>query len=397
MESSKRLKPKLAYGNFMRILVILNRGMGAGCLNIYGGVWAETPFLDALAAESLVCRHHFSETPDGPDISKIWLKALKAWGKSAPFRISILPKGGKLPRPSLFLGARELSKTLSKNALSKAIANAAHDELLLVEKNDLLWPWPAEFLATLDPGPALGEEDPEEEVGVLNPQCGPIDPLSSVARRLQFARAEILKGFDKDLEEIYEEVDKAWAGSPWALVVTADVGFGLGEMGHVGPDPSRPLAQEALQIPLVIHSPGLEPGVTVRNFTCHDSVAEWLSVAKYHRGTGIPELFGRPQHLAQTKTEKANWTALRDGHSTLIRCEENGQQADTGGGLIQEWYRQPEDWHEVNNLAIRETDACQTLGEALDKILNPGATAGLDLQEGANEGVAPFDHPDLCN
>ncbi len=381
----------------MRVLVILNRGMGAGCLNIYGGVWAETPFLDALAAESLVCRHHFSETPIGPDISKIWLDALKAWGKSAPFRVSILPPGGKLPIASLFSGAMELSSNLAKKALSKAIAKAAQNELLLVEKNDLLWPWPPALLATPDPGPALGEEANLEDASPFCLEMGPVDPFGPVARRLQFARAEILKEFDKELEEIYEEVDRAWAGSPWALVVTSDAGYGLGEVGHVGLNPVRPLSQETLRIPLVIHSPGLEPGVSVRTFTGHGSLGKWLVLARDHRESGIPSLFGQDQHLSQATNEKGHWSALRNSHSTYIRCEENRADDATLGGTTQEWYRQPDDWHEVNNLAIRESDACQIMGEALDKILNPEANENPAPQGGAYEGGAPFDHPDLCN
>ena len=381
----------------MRILVILSREMGADCLNIYGGLWAETPFLDALAAESLVGRHHFSETPEESALSKIWLKVLTAWGKSAPFRVSILPQGGKLPKASLFSGAQELSKSVAKKALSKAIAKAALDELLLVEKNDLLWPWPTELLATLDPGPALGEEATEEELSPLCPQLGPIDPLGSVARRLQAIRAQLLKEFDKELEEIYEEVDKAWAGSPWALVVTADVGFSLGEVAHVGPDPSRPLSQETLRIPLVIYSPDLEPGLSVRSFTGHGTLAQWLVLAREHKGPGIPPIVGLPQHLAQVKTKKGQWFALRDCHTTLIRCEENGPEGATGGDNTYEWYRQPEDWHEVNNLAVRESDDCQTLVEALDKFLNPEASGSPAHQEGAYEGGVPFDRPDPCN
>lgn len=357
----------------MRVLLIVNRGMGAGCLNIYGGVWAETPFFDALAAESLVARQHFSESPNPSEISRIWLQGLKAWGKSAPFRLRIVDP--KLPKsePALISGAQELSPTLAFKALSKAIAKAARDELLIVERSELLWPWPGDILEVADPGPALGEADPEEETGPMEPQLGPVEPLGALARRLQAARAEILTKYDSELELIYNEVDKAWQGTPWALVVTSDTGFPLGEMGYVGPDPERPLSQEVLRIPLVIHSPEIEPGTAVRSFTGHSALADWLVLARDFHGEGIPDLAGEDHHLAhhttKSETGEIRWDSLRNGDSTLIRRIDSSEEE--GETLF--WFRQPEDWHEVNDLATREADACQEASEHLDALLNPGA------------------------
>ncbi len=362
----------------MRVLLIVNRGMGAACLNIYGGVWAETPFLDALAAESLVARHHFSETPDTAEISQIWLQGLKAWGKLAPFRLRILDT--KVPKavPSLISGAQELSQTLALKALAKAISKAARDELLIVERTELLWPWPGDILEVADPGPALGEADPEEETGPMEPQLGPVDPMGALARRLQAARAEILTKFDSELELIYNEVDKAWHGTPWALVVTSDTGFPLGEMGWAGPDQERPLSQEVLRIPLIIHSPEVEPGLASRDFTGHRALADWLARARDFHEKGIPEVVGDDHHLSRhsthSETGEIRWECLRDGDSTLIRRTDSlKEEAET---LF--WFRQPEDWHEVNDLANREPDACQEASENLDELLSQGASEGAD-------------------
>lgn len=362
----------------MRVLLIVNRGMGAGCLNIYGGVWAETPFLDALAAESLVARHHFSESPDPGEISRIWLQGLKAWGKLAPFRLRIVDSKRPPSVPGLISGAQELSPNLASKALSKAIAKAGRDELLIVERSELLWPWPGDILEVADPGPALGEADPEEPTGPMEPAIGPIDPLGAHARRLQAARAEILTKFDSELELLYNEADKAWTGTPWALVVTSDTGFPLGEMGHAGPDPERPLSQEALRIPLIIHSPEIEPGSAARDFTGHKAFADWLARARDFHGNGIPELVGENHHLsrysAHSETGEIRWDCLRDGNSTLIR--KNDSSKEDGETLF--WFRQPEDWHEVNDLANREPDACQEASGNLDGLLNPEASEGAD-------------------
>ncbi len=360
----------------MRVILIVNRGMGAGCLNIHGGVWAETPFLDALAAESLVARHHFAETPSPSEISGIWLQGLKAWGKNAPFRMRVVDP--KLPRPfpALISGAQELSPALAAKALSKAIAKSGRDELLIVERGDLLLPWSEEILEVADPGPALGEADPEEPTGPIGAQLGLVDPMGAQARRLQAARAEILTKFDSDLELIYNEVDNAWRGTPWALVVTSDTGFPLGEMGHVGPDPERPLSQEVLRIPLVIHTPLIEPGSACRDFTDHRSFADWLIRARDFRGAGIPDLVGKSRHLARhlAPSEKGEirWDSLRDCNSTLIRRANTLQEDDN----CLFWFRQPEDWHEVNDLANREPDACQVAAATLDGLLSQGASEG---------------------
>jgi len=398
----------------MRVILLVNRGLMASSLNIHGGVWAQTPFLDSLAAESLVARKHFSEVANPGAVRGIWAQGLSHWPEGSVVRlflgnqVSTCPDWPGLPQP------KRLQPGLWKRPLQKEIEAARETpaKLIILETDFLLPPWEEELLTIGDPGPALDgseeedldiedeaaegdeeeesqsseeesnqegvdstddedsnkdedseedEESDDEDRAELPPpppqepfalKEGPLDPDGPDFRRMQAARGVLLAAWDEELEAIYKLADEEWSGQSWALVITSDLGYPLGEADHVGPDPKRLLNQEHLWVPLVIHAPGVEPGSTVRDFTSHRTLSQWLAQAAAWTTLQppIPPLEGAPMHLALCPEKTI--AAIRSREATLIAPLEKEDPAPEEV----RWYEQPEDCLECNDLASREVD-----------------------------------------
>ena len=428
----------------MRVLLLVNRGLMASSLNIHGGVWAQTPFLDSLAAESLVGRFHFSETPYDEEVRKIWSQGLKEWPAGSIHRFYIGERPETLPH---WPGVKEpaaLPPGRWRSPIQKAIqsAKSAQPIVIIVETDFLLPPWEEAALSLADPGPALDEseelpdveaelepldsassddmgdigsfeqnseedsrgheddqeleeeegeeefeEDEEEEapaapepVAPVEFKLGPIDPEGADARRLQVGRALMLAAWDEEIESFYGMVDKSWAGSPWAMIVTSDTGFPLGEAGQVGQDEQRPLHQESLRIPLIIHAPGLEPGMALRELSDHGGLADWLAKARTweNRENPLPPFEGKPTHIARQGKGPNNWSALRTLDATLIAKTAHAEPS------VDElkWYEQPEDLFEFNDLAQREPERVAERYQVLREMLNPEANLNPEAKTG---------------
>lgn len=270
------------YNSFMKVLVIIARGLQLGALSCYGNPWIDSPALDALAAEGVAFDQHFADAAALDETRRVWrsgrytspgadlLACLRSRGVA-----SYLIVDASRPRPAYsdgWDGVEIVEPQDIQLPLETMLTAVQHrlDELkqcdnwlLWIELATLLQPWfpPEEYQTPyFEDEPSLEDEDEEEEEPT---EREPLQPLREVLQgvidpeddelfvRLQSSYAAAVTYLDGGIGRILDHLENTL--EEMLIVVTTDGGQSLGEHGVVG---VADVHEENIHLPLLMRLPG---------------------------------------------------------------------------------------------------------------------------------------------
>ncbi len=409
----------------MKALVVVARGLQAGALSCHGNAWIESPNLDFLASEAVVCDHHIADAVEADAVRRTWRSGRYHLSAELPTDrgdllgalrernvFTYLIRDGSHPAPASFEHGWDavevvappppdseetpLLRTLEavRTALQRVADHA--DWLLWLELATPLPPWdvPEDFRAPYFT-PAVEEEDEsdeeeddaeedeeqappadgdEEEVEILEPLDdlpeGLIDPRDdTLFLRLQSSYAAAVSYLDAGIGQLVEDLgDRA---DEILLVVTSDCGQQLGEHGVVGP--VKPwLHEEVIHLPLIVRLPGgAEAGRRVNALTQPVDLAPTLAdvfevhLPSAHGHSLVPLLQGDAAQVRDYAV--AGQRMAVEGEWCLRTIDwsfllpEAADESPRGPQL----YVQPDDRGEVNNVVQHRPELAERLEQTV--------------------------------
>lgn len=412
----------------MRTIVFVLRGCPAGWLGAYGNEWIPTPNLDRQAAEAVVFDRHISDCPDPG-------AALRAWLTGRHQIPAIEPHAGPLPTdsPSILPALRaagvytvwvranhpdtdapapfyagwdevfdarpQAEDTSPLDALIRSLP-ALLDQLaplprwmMWVEIDRLLPPWDVPldvfqaYVEDVDEEQAEADVNPEtapgEGPGPAEPAMPFADPPTGPFDRADLAQwewlhstfAAVVTVLDAELGRVFDELYPRGLDQTATWIVTADLGYPLGEHGQVGL--YRPwLNEELVHLPLILRLPAAaEAGRRVPAFTQPADLA--VTLLDLFGVTPIPEGFHGHSLLPLTRGEKdtlreyacsglelngaAEWS-LRTGEWAFLLPV---RPHPDGPPRAPQLFEKPDDRWEVNDLRPRHLERAEELEAAL--------------------------------
>ncbi len=414
----------------MKALVITVRGLRTDYLGCYGNPRVETPALDALAASGVVFDRHFADAADHAGARRAWragrylLPAVDPQ-RECPDLVARLNENGIATslvvdgsRPAMdgfaegWQHVAVVAHTEDETPLEGTVA-AARAALRRLKKaeNWLLWvdlatpipPWdlPADFAEHyFQDEVAEAEEDEDEEqiveveplTPLPHPPLGAIDSEDdTLCLRIQGSYSAAVTYVDAGIAEMLRDV-----GDDVVILVTADVGYALGEHGFVGPGLAWP-AETVAQIPLIIRLPDTSTcGCRIEALTQAVDLAPTLA-----------SLFGIPFPSADgfdltplirgdaeiIRPYAVSWLTLGDSIGQSLRTPEWSfiLPATTDSEAAPRLHVRPDDHWEVNDVRqhhLELTEALErTLREFNEAARRPGPLAVPPLPE--TESVQP--------
>jgi len=394
---NSKLKERTAAVPARNAIVISVDRLGSGFLGPYGNTWVETPALNRLASESLICQTAFSDTPRLDLVYRAYWNGLPAGaplgappaGASLLKRLEqcgvepcVLTDCGEVAGNPMALGfVEQLAAPPGPEAAAMSVeqTRTAH---LLVEALERLsrlkppfllwvhaaamnaaWDAPYEFRERL-----ADEEDPLPPDFVIPPDQqlkATADP--DLLLGLSQAYAGEVTAVDTLLGVLLDAIDESSLAADTLVVLTSPRGYALGEHGRVGTCGDQ-LRAEVLETPLIARCPAWrDQPHRLQNLVLpvdlFATLLDWFQVPDPPRGAGQSILamvseapFSRPAVVAVADGE----TAIRTPIWFLRRLEDGGR----------ELFVKPDDRWEVNEVADRCREAVEQLDEVAAALLN---------------------------
>ena len=390
----------------MKVLVLAAPCLRVSYIGCYGCDWMRTPHLDRLAAESIVLDQHFADSPSprssfqapcdaGPNRS-FWTghylfpadpetasdeaaprlpMLLESHGIATVHIVSRSRMADTAGTPSLAFPRKRLLAALAAHANSSRV-------LVWVDLPSLAPPWPVLREKRLRAYFPNGDtEDDEAVTPWLNPPLSVVDSAEDLAwERLQATYAAMLTYFDAQLGKLlYELRAQNWYDDV-LLIVTSDLGLGLGEHGFAG-TVAPALHEEFIHIPLVMRLPGgAEAGRRVSALTQAVDVfptlleALGMPTVEAHGNSLLPLARGERERV---RDYASSGLASKDGVAYTLRTPEWSfllpAQTPTCPPQL---YVKPDDRWEVNNVLQHHLDLSQRLEQTLRDFVTATRQAG---------------------
>lgn len=257
-------------------IVLTVAGLGARWLGCYGNEWVATPHIDRFASRGTVYDHHYAD--------------------------HLPPKSLAWPNPVTRLQANRLSQIA-------AILSSTHDDLIEIDCQFFLHPWPEFDDRAFDHKDAILHGDIDRQ---------PRDELA----QLQAHYAALVARFD----EVFGQLQTIRPDARWVL--TGTHGFPLGEHGQIG---KHSVHEESAHLPLIV------TGKVDRV----DGFSTPADLPAILNGTFIPR--------TEVITVADDQRAIRNAHWTLI------------DGAEPMLFARPFDRSEISDVARRHPDVVQEL------------------------------------
>lgn len=364
------------------VVVIAIDRLGAGWLGPYGNTWVETPTLNQLAAESVLCEFLVSDSHDLEAIYRSLLTGQPAWHTTTADPSATLPQLANAagyqtllvtdaaavahhPSAAAFeqidLLAWQRAARSAKNSdktRSAEVFSAAIEALAASSRPRLLWIHAAAMNAAWDAPLALREQvtaegDPAPLELVEPPACElakGYDP-DQLLGMVQAYAAEVMS-LDTALATLLKGIDAACDPAETLLILTSPRGYPLGEHRRVGLTGDA-LRGEVLQVPLLIRYPGCAGRLTrLSGLQQPSDLFAILSGAIQSEDLFPLEKQARECVIASAGDE----LALRTRHWFYRESSDSEVQRS-------ELYTKPDDRWEVNEISQRAADVCEAFGE----------------------------------
>jgi len=395
----------------MKILVITPAGFHPGYLGCYGNAWIDTPCLDAFAAENVVFDRHYSDCPSSIGAWRAWrtgrynfalpvresnslspgstdiISMLQA-AKIPCFLISDSPDAQLPSHSSTWQEVHVISAEKAnegywkefRKAVSAAMRhlNASEHGLVWLETNFLIPPWIVD-VSSWDDLPAEVQEDGSEESlePLLEPPLNlPDSEDETTFVRLQRTYAAAVSRLDRELGELWDELQRQDDYDSWMILLTTDRGFPLGEHGPVGD--SRPrLYEELVHLPLIVRLPNAA-SASERIVTLTQPVdvmptlleAFDLSSPEIHGASLLPLLRGERERVRDyacsgLRKGAAAEYSLRTLDWAFFLPEETHSEDAHPAARERQLYIKPDDRWEVNNVLQHHPEVAEHLEVAL--------------------------------
>ncbi len=227
----------------------------------------------------------------------------------------------------------------------------------VVRFDDLVPPWtvPVEVFDTY-------AEDSEAREPVREPAPFAPDDLAAWDA-LHFSYAAVLTRLDAKLGRFFDEC----RANGSAVLLTADLGFPLGEHGHVGPAGS-PAHAELVHLPLILWFPdGTGAGERVDGFTQPAALARAIGRTNLIKDEEEKNLSEESKVLATVRSLAGPHALTRAADGTLraVRTAEWTALVSAANNesewVCEHLYRMPEDAGEANDLAARHPEIADEL------------------------------------
>jgi hypothetical protein len=401
-----------------RAIVLVLDGLGAGFLGPYGNTWLDTPAMNRLASEGLLCEQAMIDSPDLLQLyQSLWTDSHAAFPAAVP-QPSILseltetgrharlvtdePLVAEHPLSEMFaqrdllplLDAKRMASDPDQTGLARLHATAISSWLDAAV--DLMWVHGRAMKAAWDAPQDFREQFRDEDdppiPSIVTPPHGPV-PEGADPDELQgvvWAYAGQIALLDLCLDPFLD----LWRQTPepTLLILCGARGYALGEHGHWGNSAVR-LHSERIQVPLIVAINDLrlarirtqslvQPGdvaATLRDWFAEPEVA--MADRPPRSLVGLPpqqwhpdSVFSRP--LAVTR-DREEWAFRTPCWLACLQTSPGGDMTRGGG----EMYVKPDDRWDVNNVEDRVepvaeafralADRCRLLpaGQSLEDLL----------------------------
>lgn len=356
----------------MKILVVEVSALHLGFLGCYGNDWVATPYLDRLAAESVVFDRHFADCPE--------LSADRP--RSALTRRYDFPGAEQKVTDASqnFVVQRERIDALKgfATAAIRAIeeSRAQHHTVLWIEGPSLAPPWrlPAKVLTTYIDEDA---EDSEPSPPLVSPEVGLTRIDEDDLDRLHGAYAGVVTYFDTQLGRVLDHLRKKKRGDGLLTCVTASCGLPLGEHAMTGMARAW-LHDETVHVPLLLRLPdAANSGERIAALT---QPIDLLPTLRAHLGLDTVPAHGqslwplvhgdaeeiRPYALSGLRiAESEEWLLRTPDFAFLLPIAVPAGDPPRGPQL----YAKPDDRWEVNDLAPRHAEYAELLEKTLRQVV----------------------------
>jgi len=384
----------------MKLIVIALHGCPLASLGPYGNEWIATPNLDRLASESIVFDNHFSDCPEAAAARRVWRTGMHQPSTESDLLTIVKNRGARsvlvrnnreaTDSPAEFYdGWSELFDARPDPADSSPLDSlirvlpgvldklaTVEDWLLWIEIDRLTPPWVVkqdvfdvyiEDLHETDEG----DDDRDPVRPWADPPTGWFDKDDLASWELLHRTvASVVTVFDAELEEVFEVFRSRGLDQSATLVLTADLGWPLGEHGIVGP--FRPwLHRELVQVPLIVRLPNAaEAGRRVMSLTqppdLFATFAEWFG--KPVAGLSlVPMMSGQVSAIrefaitVQRSTAGEEW-AIRTAEWAYLLPVRMDIEDDPRVPVL---FAQPDDPWEVDDSHSRNSDVAEELDRRL--------------------------------
>lgn len=368
------------------IVVIVVDRLGSGWLGPYGNTWVQTPGLNRLAAESVVCEFALSNSYELGAVYRSYLTGLPPLCTLTPTWPSLPELAAGAEYQTLLISDQEevaagdVAQGFQDSALVKSrlparlaatvretrtadLFQAAVEELGRLTQPALLWlhagglntAWDAPYelrerlAAEDDPQPPklieppslelAKHHDPDELLGFLHAYAGEVMAL------------------DESLGLLLESIDAVCDPANTLLVFTSPRGFALGEHLRVG-RAGDTLRGEVLQVPMIVRFPG-RAGRLTRLTGLHEPADVFTTIAAQLRAR---EIGGWGLDLAEAQGSGAahELVCAQAGDELVLRTPDwFFRRVGTGDEQQVELYAKPEDHWEVNEVSGRASDVVE--------------------------------------
>jgi arylsulfatase A-like enzyme len=372
-------------GEAFAVLVVVD-GLRADALGSYGNAQAETPFLDRLAAESIV--YDFAFCLD-PTLEGFYSSALpgvhpayRYAGFNPPWRQAGVASLAQAGSHFLIADSPQIARIFGEEGIwtDTCTINAARPQSQ--EHNDYSGffesaaRWLSERFQAASDKPC---------VGWIHTSLQQLrDAFES---RLQYDA--VVTHLDDGIRRLFAELSLPDAGRV-LFVLTAARGYALGERGRLGTD-CPVLHEELVHVPLIVYTqePGLEPARVAQLISPVDlgiRLASWLEqhAPSGHRGNASahfhcwpPETPGEVSPDCLFFANSASDRAFRTPGWYLIQTSTSrGESRLRDNGSASQLFLKPDDRWEFNEVSSLRPETVELLASHLDR---------LTTQSGAGE------------
>ncbi|HEY2908890.1 MAG TPA: hypothetical protein VGI99_01520 [Gemmataceae bacterium] len=371
----------------MRAIVFALRGCPAGWLGTYGNEWVATPYLDRVAAESIVFDQNYSDCPEPAAANRAWfadgklLEELRAAGVRtvlvrANHPDTDLPDSHYAAWDEVVEARPQAEDAAPLDHLIRSLPSVldklatAPRWLIWIEIDRLLPPWEVPqdvFEAYIADEDAESLEDEEPIAPCVDPPVGPFDRTDLVAWDwLHGSFAAVVTALDAELGSIFEELRGRGLDQTATWILTSDLGYPLGEHGQVGVH--RPwLHEELVHLPLIVRLPGAaNAGNRIAGFTQPADVAELIREVALPVGSRLIENGSRRDSaFTVLECQGAKEVALRTSDWTFLLPLKVNPDDPPRQPLL---FTRPDDRWEVNDVLSQHAEVAEQLKAECERI-----------------------------
>ncbi|MCS7020685.1 MAG: hypothetical protein NZU63_02520 [Gemmataceae bacterium] len=406
-----------------KVVVFLLRGCSTGWLGCYGNEWVGTPQCDRLAYEGVVWDRFYADLVDPWIQRQRLIPLLQAWRTAGVSTVLVRAHSTAYDFPPLFYeswstlfearpqqGHAPLRPFL--DLWPRILEQLAHEEraLLWIDIGCLLPPWDVPqdvFTAYLDleesaagdvrdeaqraaagggeqpakPAPQAGEVDSDDDQTIppcTEPPIGVFDTQDDAAWQwLQASFAAVVTTLDAALGEAWDLLRQSSWGQEATWILTADLGFPLGEHGRIGWD--RPwLHEEVVHLPLIVRLPQAQQGGRRVRALCQaadlwTTLAEWFATPILWHFPGKSLLPLLQTGADQLRQEVVSYWEMPDAAEASLRTPDWAfllpLRIPEGEQRLPQLYAKPEDRWEVNDLRSRHLEQAEACEARLHQLL----------------------------